>query len=123
MQADLTTNLGSREEGQRFRLIEPASTPVRPSGPNRLRLALGGAAGGLVLGLVLAFLRSSFDKTFLSEKEVAQAFRVPLVLGVPEILTPKEQTGRTWKKVFEWAAAAALIVLVISTEVYIYIRG
>lgn len=123
LQAGLTTDLVEEEGGQRFRLVEPASLPFRPSGPNRLRFTLAGAAGGLVLGILLAFLRGSVDITFASEKEVASAYSVPLVLGIPEILTPKEQSMRTWKMVFEWVAGIALVACVISTEVYVYIHG
>lgn len=123
LQAGLTTELVENEGGQRFRLVESASMPSRPSGPNRFRFALGGAVGGLVLGILLAFLRGSVDVTFASEKEVSSAFSVPLVLGIPEILTPREQSMRTWKGVFEWVAGIALVVCVISTEVYVFLRG
>ena len=120
----LATNLDQKEEGgQKFRLIESASFPTRPTGPKRLRFALGGAAGGLVFGLVLAFVLGSMDATFVSEKEVASAFKVPLVLGIPQILTPKEQSARTRKRVFDWVGGTALILWVISTEVYVYIKG
>lgn len=123
LQSGLTSNLEQRDQGQRFRLIEPPSFPSRPAGPNRLRIALGAAAGGLVFGLLLAFLRGTVDSTFASEREIAAAFSVPLVLGIPEILTPGERTARTWQSVFDWLAGSVLILCVISTEVYIYLKG
>jgi uncharacterized protein involved in exopolysaccharide biosynthesis len=121
--AGLTTNLEAGDAGQKFRIIEPASLPLRPVGPKRLRVSLGGAVGGFIFGIVLCFIRGSVDATFRSEKEVAHAFRVPLVLGIPQILTPGEQSAKTRNRVFGWVAATALILLVISAEAYVYVKG
>ncbi|MEO5925014.1 MAG: Wzz/FepE/Etk N-terminal domain-containing protein [Bryobacteraceae bacterium] len=123
LSAGLTTDLEANEGGQKFRLIEPASLPIRPIGPKRLRISLGGAVGGLVLGLVFGFVRGTVSTSFHSEKEVARVFRVPLVLGIPEILTPGEQSALVRKRVFEWVAGTTLILLVLSAEVYVYIKG
>jgi succinoglycan biosynthesis transport protein ExoP len=123
IQAGLTKNLEGVDRGQRFRVIEPASLPRHPDGPNRLKLTLAGAGGGLAFGAVLALVLGMGNKTFRSEKEVAAAYVMPLVLGIPEILTPGEQNKRSRQKVIEWMGAVALILCVISTEVYIYLKG
>ena len=55
-ESGLAMSLEKHQEGQQFRVVDPASLPALPSFPNRPLFRLGGAAGGIVLGLALAFL-------------------------------------------------------------------
>lgn len=43
-------------KGQRITVIEQAVAPLQPASPNRLLIAVGGVAGGLVLGLGMVLL-------------------------------------------------------------------
>lgn len=43
-------------KGQRISVIEQAVAPLQPASPNRLLIAVGGVAGGLVLGLGMVLL-------------------------------------------------------------------
>jgi len=58
-ESELATSLQERQQGQQFRVVDPASLPVKPSSPKRTKIALGGLAAGLFLGVALAFLRAS----------------------------------------------------------------
>ncbi len=81
--------------------------PAKPSGPKRLEMSLGGIAGGLCLGLVLAFLMEKKDSSFHTEKALKQYFKLPLVLSVPLLLSSREKRRRTWKRASEWLAGCA----------------
>ena len=49
----LAVALEARQIGETFKIVNPASYPERPVGPNRARMNLMGAGAGLVMGLVL----------------------------------------------------------------------
>jgi capsular polysaccharide biosynthesis protein len=123
LQSQLATNLEKDQGGRQFRLVDPPSLPVVPSSPKRLKINLGGAAGGVFLGLALAFLKAMRDRSFHTEKQVSQRFGLPLVVGVPMLLTPSEKRSRTWRASFEWLAGSVLVFAVCAVEFYSYRRG
>ena len=123
MQSQLTTTIEQNQEGQHFRLVDPPTLPTKPSSPKRLMICLGGVAGGIALGLVLAFLMEKQNDAFYSEKILAQAFTVPLVVGVPFVLTPAERHTRGWRLVGEWLLASVMILAMCASEFYVYRKG
>src|SRR6202171_4713665 len=56
MQSQLATSLQQRQQGEQFRVIDPASLPDKPSAPNHFLVSLGGLMGGLAIGLALTAL-------------------------------------------------------------------
>jgi polysaccharide biosynthesis transport protein len=120
LQSELATNLEKNQGGQRFRLVDPPSLPAVPSSPNRLKLSLQGAAGGVILGLVLAFLMDLKDRSFHSEKELSRSFGAPIVVSVPLLFTPAEGRRRTWYGAIQWLAGTVLLLVVCAAEYYVY---
>jgi polysaccharide chain length determinant protein (PEP-CTERM system associated) len=123
LQSQLATNLEKDQGGRQFRLVDPPSLPVVPSSPKRLKINLGGAVGGVILGLALAFLMAMRDRSFHAEKQLSQRFGLPLVVGVPMLLTPSEKRYRAWRASFEWLAGSVLVLAVCAVEFYSYRRG
>lgn len=123
LQAELATSLERQQAGQQFRLVDPPSLPTVPVSPKRVTISLGGAAGGILLGLVLAFLADGRDRSFHSEKNVSQRFALPLVVGIPLLLTPTEKRVRAWKGALEWFAGSVLVLAVFVAEFYVYRHG
>jgi succinoglycan biosynthesis transport protein ExoP len=121
--AELATDLEKRQEGQQFRLVDQPSLPTLPASPNRVKISLGGLAAGLGLGLALAFLMEMRDRSFHSENDLSQRFALPLVIGVPILLTPVEKRTRVIRKNFEWALGSGLALAVVVAEffeLYVY---
>jgi succinoglycan biosynthesis transport protein ExoP len=119
-QSQLASSLEKQQGGQKFRLAEPPSLPTLPSSPKRLKIALGGAGGGLLFGLLLAVLAEMRNPTFHDDKEVSRRFPSPVVVGLPLLLTPAEARFRTWRRVFEWAAGSLMTAAVLVAEFYVY---
>ena len=94
LQSQLAVSLEERQEGQQFRLVDPPTLPIAPSSPKRLKISLGGAAAGIFLGLALAFLMDTRNPSFHVEKELRRSFSIPIVLGIPLLLTPAEERAR-----------------------------
>ncbi len=117
-QSQMAADLEKRQEGQQFRLVDRPSLPTVPSSPNRIKVSLGGAAAGLGLGLALAFLVNMMDRSFHSEEDLSQAFAVPMVIGVPILLTLSEERSRSRKKAFEWVAGSGLVLAALVAQLY-----
>lgn len=123
LRSQLTTNVEESQGARHFRLVDSATLPEQPSKPKRLKMSLGGLAAGLVLGGALALLAHSRDSSFHAEKEARAYFGAPLVVGVPLLLTPTEESARGRRRVLEWAAAATMTLVVCAAEFYIYRHG
>ncbi len=122
-QSQLAGSLEKRQAGQQFRLIDRPSLPLAPSFPKRLPIGLGGAAAGLVLGAVLAFLADIRGGSFYSEKDLSRNFSLPLVISIPLLRTPSEERAQTWKRALEWIAGTAVFTIVLAAEFYeLYLR-
>jgi polysaccharide chain length determinant protein (PEP-CTERM system associated) len=122
-ESQLSQNLEKNQRGQQFRLIDPPSLPTVPSSPKRVKISLVGAAAGLLLGLVVAFLVDMQDHSFHSEKELRNEFSPPVVIGIPVLFTPDEWRIRRWRKVFEWCLGSVLVLAVFAAELYVYRFG
>jgi polysaccharide chain length determinant protein (PEP-CTERM system associated) len=90
----MASDLANRSQGEQFRVLDPANLPTKPNFPNRPLFALGGLAGGLGLGLGLAFLLEMRDTSMRTERDVEFVLRLPVLAMVPEIapLTAKSQS-------------------------------
>ncbi len=122
-QSELATTLEERGEGLEFRLVDPPTLPMKPSSPKRVKNSFLGAVAGVFLGLALAFLVNTRDRCFHSEKSLSERFALPLVVGVPMLLTPAEEGIRSWKRAFEWAAGCVMALAVFAAEFYVYRHG
>jgi polysaccharide chain length determinant protein (PEP-CTERM system associated) len=78
--ARLSGDLSSATDMLTFRVIDPPTAPIKPSGPNRLALFSMVFAGALAAGLAVAFLMSQVRPTFLSQSALREVTGVP-VLG------------------------------------------
>ncbi len=88
--------LQQAQQGEQFRVLDPANLPTKPSFPNRPLFALGGLGGGLGLGLALAFLLEMKDTSFKTERDVEFALQLPVLAMVPAIEPPSAKgIGRT----------------------------
>jgi polysaccharide chain length determinant protein (PEP-CTERM system associated) len=83
--AQRATDLERKQQGEQFRVLDPANLPEKPSFPNRPLFAAGGLAGGLVLGLGITFLLELQNTSMRSERDVEFALRLPVLAMVPAI--------------------------------------
>ena len=84
-QSVMSTDLERRQEGEQFRVTDPATLPYTPSFPNRPLFALGGFGGGLALGVGLAFFLEMRDTSLRTERDVELYLRLPVLATIPSI--------------------------------------
>ena len=99
-QSEMAANLERHQEGENFSILDPANLPDKPSFPNRPMFALGGLAGGLALGMAIAFFLESRDTSFRTERDVETALRLPVLAMVPAVeslIVKKSKRGAAGK--------------------------
>jgi polysaccharide chain length determinant protein (PEP-CTERM system associated) len=87
-ESQMATQLERDQQGEQFRVLDPANLPDKPSFPNRPLFALGGFGGGLGLGLGLALLMEMRDSSFKSERDVEVALQLPVLAMIPAVEQP-----------------------------------
>jgi polysaccharide chain length determinant protein (PEP-CTERM system associated) len=81
----MATDLERKQQGEQFRVLDPANLPEQPSYPNRPLFALGGFAGGLALGIGITLFVELQNSSMRSERDVEFALRLPVLAIVPAI--------------------------------------
>lgn len=97
-QSAMATDLERRQQGEQFRVFDPANLPDKPSYPNRPLFAIGGFGGGLSLGLCLAFLLELRDTSLKTERDVEVLLHLPVLAMLPDLeLTSGRKSKRSIK--------------------------
>jgi succinoglycan biosynthesis transport protein ExoP len=106
-EATLANSLEQGQQGERFRLIEPATQPRAPIGPKRGFLFVLAAVLGLGLAISAVFIRERSDTSF-HQVEALKAFtELPILGTVPRLVTEQERRQRRY---WCYAGASALFV-------------
>src|ERR687891_381644 len=74
-------------------IVRPATEPTAPTGSEGANMVLLGAALGLMLGLVLAFVQETLDPSIGTIEDVESYLEVP-VLGIVPHIDPRETMQR-----------------------------
>ena len=93
-QSEMTTDLERRQQGEQFRVLDPASLPEKPTTPNRPMLAAEGLAGGFAVGLLLALGLEMRDKALRTERDIEFYLGVPTLALMPMIRDVKSKKRR-----------------------------
>lgn len=82
-QAGMGTDLEKQEQGEQFRVLDPASLPEEPTFPNRPLFAGGGLGVGLAIGVGLVLLLEMRDKSLRTENEVEHYLGLATLVLLP----------------------------------------
>jgi len=115
-EADVAADLEQRQKGETFRVIEPASLPERPTGPNRIRLLLVGIALALGSAGVAVVLAEQVDTSYRRVEEVRATAGVPVLSTIPRIVTEKDRRSALRHRRLAAAAVAGALLLVVGTS-------
>jgi hypothetical protein len=106
--AKLSGDLSTATDMLTFRVIDPPTAPLLPSGPNRVRLFSLVFGGALVAGLAAAFLMSQFRPTFLSQAALRDVTGIPILGAISMNWTP-EQTIRRRRRLYALGASVLML--------------
>jgi uncharacterized protein involved in exopolysaccharide biosynthesis len=110
----LGADAASQQQGEGIQVVDPANLPARPVAPRRLVLIGLGIALGLAVGLLLAGV---FEVprllTIQTSEDAAHYTSLPVLVTVPELLTPQEARSIPRRRKLLLASAVAAMFLAI----------
>jgi polysaccharide chain length determinant protein (PEP-CTERM system associated) len=110
----LGADAATQQQGEGIQVVDPANLPARPVAPKRLVLMGAGVAIGLAVGLLLAGL---FEVprllTIQTSEDAAHYTSLPVLMTVPELLTPHEACTIPRRRKLLLATAVAAMFLAI----------
>jgi uncharacterized protein involved in exopolysaccharide biosynthesis len=83
------------EAESKYRILEPASIPLEPASPNRLKISLMGLALGLLLGCCAVVVAELLDHSIRSIEEVEQILGYEVIGTIPRIEPPSRVSRNT----------------------------
>jgi polysaccharide chain length determinant protein (PEP-CTERM system associated) len=112
----LGAEAASQQQGEGIEVIDPANLPSQPVAPKRLMLSALGLAFGLGLGLVLAGIFEVPRLLTIQNSEDARHYTgLPVLVAVPELLTPQEARAIPRRRLL--LLAAGVVATVVSIPV------
>jgi len=106
--ADMSSDLETRQKGERFVILDPAQAPDSPATPNRPLLDAAGLVAGVLVGAFLAFLVEFVDGSIKTTRQASDEMGTTILAEIPGIATKAE---RRRSLVFTIAAASCNLFL------------
>ena len=119
-ESKMATSMEEMQKGERFRMIDPPSLPLKPDFPNRLKFCGIGLGLGLALGLVVAGLFEFMDDRLHSEKEMKALLPMKVISEIPEIIVPSDELRSKRRIWLGWAMTALLLAIILAGSAFSY---
>ncbi|HVG32653.1 MAG TPA: GNVR domain-containing protein [Pyrinomonadaceae bacterium] len=111
--AELVANVAANAQGETIQVIDPANLPSRPVAPKRPLLMLLGLGFGLAVGLLAA---AAFEVprllTIQTLDDAEHYTGLPVLVSVPELLTPQEARRVPFRR--RLLLAAGVVITLVS---------
>ena len=119
----MATSMELLQQGERFRIIDPPSLPVKPEFPNRLKFCGIGLGIGLALGVVVVGAFEMMDDRIHDEKELQKLLPIAVISEIPTVVVPADQQRDRRMAWIGWATAAFVSVTILVGSAFSYLRG
>jgi hypothetical protein len=114
----MATSMEQMQKGQRFRMLDPPSLPLKPNFPNRLIFCGIGLGFGLALGVVVAGGFEFFDDRLHVEKEIKALLPMKVICEIPEVLNPSDERSSKKRMLLGWAMAALVFATILAGSLF-----
>jgi len=87
LEAEQAEKLEITQQGEQFRVLDPAKVPLKPFKPERLKILLLGFVLSLALGGGLVLIAEYFDQSFYTVKDLESCLQLPVLASIPMVST------------------------------------
>ena len=122
-QSAMATSMELLQQGERFRIIDPPSLPIKPSFPDRLKFCVIGLVVGLALGVGVAGGFEMMDDRVYNEQELKGLLPVSVLSEIPVITAPANERAEQKKVWLGWATAAVIFATILAGSAISYLVG
>jgi polysaccharide biosynthesis transport protein len=119
----MATSMELLQQGERFRIIDPPSLPLKPEFPNRLEFCGIGLAVGLACGVGMVGAFEMMDDRLYGEKELKDLLPMPVISEIPLILNPLDERHNLRRLWLGWGLAAIVLASVLAGSAISYFYG
>ncbi|HEY0413563.1 MAG TPA: XrtA system polysaccharide chain length determinant [Allosphingosinicella sp.] len=107
-QVRLRSDIDSKTDSVRFRVIDPPSQPNVPQAPNRPLLLTAIFAFAACAGIGVAFVMGQLQRTFPTQAKLADATGLPVLGAIAEVWTPVRRGAARQRLLWLGGGAGAL---------------
>jgi uncharacterized protein involved in exopolysaccharide biosynthesis len=119
----MATSMELLQQGERFRIIDPPSLPLKPDFPNHLKFCGIGLVLGLALGVVVAGAFEVIDDRIYDEKELQKLLPVAVISEIPALTAAADEQAEKRRLWLGWAAAVFVSVAILLGSAFSLLRG
>ncbi len=121
LDAQLAENLERAQQGEQFRILDPAKLPEKPFKPDSRRILVVAFFLALAAGLGVAYLREYLDTSFSSVKELeGRLLQIPILASIPLITTQRDRRGIIVKRVLSASAMVSMAFVLLYALYFLY---
>jgi polysaccharide chain length determinant protein (PEP-CTERM system associated) len=104
LDSELSLSMEKTQQGEQFKIIDPAKVPIKPIKPNMQKLSLLILGIALGAGLGLAYIVDLMDTSYKGSEELEKELKIPVLITMPKIYTQLEIINLKWKKMLTIAS-------------------
>lgn len=117
--ARISKQLESSESKTKFKIVEPARLPLKPTKPNKLKVDFLGLVLGGMVGFGSIYLVEYTDHSFKRAEDLKGAFHLPVLGSISKIITEQDIKKGKARTKRNWILASIFIPLLIIFSVLI----
>jgi polysaccharide chain length determinant protein (PEP-CTERM system associated) len=119
----MATSMELLQQGERFRVVDPPSLPLKPTFPHRLKFCGMGLLLGIALGLGVVVAAELCDGRVHDEAALKRLLPVPVISEIPVILDPKSARAERRRGQLGLAMASLVFVVILAGSALSYLKG
>jgi polysaccharide biosynthesis transport protein len=122
-ESKMATSMEQMQKGERFRMIDPPSLPMKPDFPDRLKFAGFGLAFGLGLGVAVVVGLEFIDDRLHSEKGIKALLPMKVISEIPEVLTTSDERRSKKRMLLAWGMTALVFAFVLAGTAFSFLHN
>jgi polysaccharide chain length determinant protein (PEP-CTERM system associated) len=118
-EAQIAESMEQRQQGEQFRLLDPALPQPRPAAPNRVKLLVMTLLLSLGLAVGAIVFAEQIDTSFHKVDELRAFSNVPVLVSIPRIVTSTDIARQRWRMRLATTGAFIAVVFVVGLSYFV----